>query len=212
MEKRLFLFIILFMLFLMTACGNDQENYMGGGDPNQPEETEEPAGTDDNSTDDSNGQNDDKDDSSGSDDNGENGETDDSNNSDDNGENDASDDNGDSEQALQVMEHDSHGQYLADSEGMTLYYFTNDEPDTSNCTDDCLVNWPAFAASDIDEPEGYEDDDFGTITREDNGEEQVTYKGYPLYYFVNDMAEGDVNGQGVNNEWYIVNDTTEFPE
>lgn len=187
MEKRLFLFIILFALFLMTACGDDQENDMGG-DSTPPEETEEPAGTDDNNDDD---------DSNGSDDSNNNGEN---------------DDNGDSEQALRVMENDSLGEYLADSEGMTLYYFTNDEPETSNCTDDCLVNWPAFTASDIDEPEGYEDDDFGTITREDNGEEQVTYKGYPLYYFVNDMVEGDVNGQGLNGAWYIVNDTTEFPE
>ncbi|WP_422123288.1 hypothetical protein DHX103_00295 [Planococcus sp. X10-3] len=181
MEKRLFLFTILSALFLLAACGNDQENYMGG-DPSPPEETEEPAGTEENSTDD------------------------------DNGETDDSDDNEDSEQALRVMENDSVGEYLADSEGMTLYYFTNDEPETSNCTDDCLVNWPAFTASEIDEPEGYEDDDFDTITREDNGEEQVTYKGYPLYYFVNDMIEGDVNGQGLNDAWYIVNDTTEFPE
>jgi len=199
MEKRLFLFIILFALFLMTACGNGQENYMGG-DSTPPEETEEPTGTEENNDDDANGQNDD---SGGSDDSG---------NNDDNGENDDSDDNGDSEQALRIMENDSLGEYLADSEGMTLYYFTNDEPQKSNCTEDCLVDWPAFTASDIDEPEGYEDDDFGIITREDNGEEQVTYKGYPLYYFVNDMAEGDVNGQGLSGVWFIVNETTEFPE
>lgn len=163
MEKRLFLFTILFTLFLMAACGNDQENYMGG-DSTPPEETEETAGTEE------------------------------------------------SEQALREMENDAVGEYLADADGKALYYFTNDEPETSNCTDDCLANWPAFTASDWEVPEGYEESDFGTITREDNGEEQVTYKGYPLYYFVNDMVEGDVNGQGFNGAWYIVNDSTEFPE
>ncbi|HSI65957.1 MAG TPA: hypothetical protein VK947_00980 [Planococcus sp. (in: firmicutes)] len=185
MEKRWFLFLILSALLIMTACGNDQDNYMGGGDPNQPEETEEPAGTEENDDDDANGENDD---------------------SDDNG------DSEDSEQALRVMENEDLGEYLADSEGMTLYYFTDDERETSNCVDACLFNWPAFTASDIEEPEGYEDDDFDTITRDDNGEEQVTYKGYPLYYFRNDLAEGDVNGHGMNDAWYVVNDTTEFPE
>ena len=185
MEKRWFLFIILSALVLMAACGNDQENYMGGGDPNQPDETEQPADMEESDGDDANGENDD---------------------SDDNG------DSEDSEQALRIMEDDSVGEYLADSDGMALYYFANDEPETSNCTDDCLVNWPAFIAPDIEAPEGYEDSDFGTITREDNGEEQVTYKGYPLYYFISDMAEGDVNGQGLNDAWYVVNDTTEFPE
>ncbi|TAA72731.1 COG4315 family predicted lipoprotein [Planococcus salinarum] len=163
MEKRLFLFTILFTFIFMAACGNDQTNYMGG-DPTPPEETEEPAGTEE------------------------------------------------SEQVLRVMENDATGEYLADSDGMALYYFTNDEPETSNCADDCLANWPAFTVSDLEVPEGYEESDFDTITRDDTGEEQVTYKGYPLYYFINDTVEGDVNGQGFSGAWYIVNDSTEFAE
>lgn len=113
---------------------------------------------------------------------------------------------------VRVMQNDNLGEYLADDEGMTLYYFTNDTAGTSNCTGDCLVNWPAFTASGIEAPEGYEDEDFDTITREDTGEEQVTFKGYPLYYFINDTAEGDINGQGLNGAWYAVNNGTEFPE
>lgn len=89
---------------------------------------------------------------------------------------------------------------------MTLYVFTKDKEDTTNCTDDCLKNWPAFTAEDFEVPEDYDKDDFGTITREDTNEEQVTYKGYPLYYFKKDKEKGDVNGQGVKDVWYVANE------
>ena len=36
------------------------------------------------------------------------------------------------------------GKILVDGKGMTLYIFTNDQPDKSNCTGDCLVKWPPF--------------------------------------------------------------------
>ncbi|WP_335695477.1 hypothetical protein [Sporosarcina ureae] len=112
--------------------------------------------------------------------------------------------------ALQVLSNDSTGEYLADDEGMTLYYFKKDAEGKSNCTDDCLVNWPLVKASDYEVPDGYDKADFGSITREDNGEEQLTFKGYPLYYFVKDEAQGDVNGEGVKDVWYVVNNETEL--
>ncbi|PIC63501.1 hypothetical protein CSV79_11520 [Sporosarcina sp. P13] len=112
--------------------------------------------------------------------------------------------------ALQVLSNDKTGDYLADEEGMTVYYFKKDAEGKSNCTDDCLANWPIVKATDYDVPEGYNKADFGSITREDNSEEQLTYKGYPLYYFVKDEAQGDVNGEGVKDVWFVVNDKTEF--
>jgi alpha-glucoside transport system substrate-binding protein len=39
---------------------------------------------------------------------------------------------------------------------------------------------------------------------------QTTYKGWPLYYFVNDQAAGDTLGQGVNNVWFVI-DPANFP-
>ncbi|PUB10111.1 secreted repeat protein with Y-X4-D motif [Paenisporosarcina sp. OV554] len=95
---------------------------------------------------------------------------------------------------------------------MALYYFTKDEPNTTNCSGECLENWPAFYAENLEAPEGFIKDDFGTITREDTGEKQTTYKGYPLYYFVKDEASGDVNGQGVKDVWFIVNSETTFAQ
>ncbi|GAA0447964.1 hypothetical protein GCM10008983_27570 [Lentibacillus halophilus] len=113
-----------------------------------------------------------------------------------------------SAKSLQLLEDPDAGKYLADEEGMTLYLFTKDEKGTSNCTGGCLENWPAFTAEDVDVPEGYNKDDFDTITREDTGKEQVTYKGYPLYYFKKDKEEGDVNGQGKKDVWYVANETS----
>jgi predicted lipoprotein with Yx(FWY)xxD motif len=112
--------------------------------------------------------------------------------------------------SLQLLENEKAGEYLVDSQGRALYYFKKDEPGKSNCSGDCLANWPAFTQEDFSVPEGFDKKDFDTITREDNGEKQVTYKGFPLYYFAKDQQEGDVNGQGVKDVWFVVNSETEF--
>ncbi|MDM5246581.1 MULTISPECIES: hypothetical protein [unclassified Lysinibacillus] len=112
--------------------------------------------------------------------------------------------------SLQLLKNDKVGEYLADSQGKTLYYFKKDEAGKSNCSGDCLATWPAFSQEDFSVPEGFDKKDFGTITREDNGKKQVTYKGFPLYYFAKDQQKGDVNGQGVKDVWFIVNSKTEF--
>jgi predicted lipoprotein with Yx(FWY)xxD motif len=119
-------------------------------------------------------------------------------------------DNESNKVSLQLLENATAGKYLADSKGMALYYFTKDQKGISNCSGDCLVNWPAFPAQDFEVPEGFNKSDFGTIKREDNGTEQVTYKGYPLYYWIKDKAKGDVTGQGVGDVWFIVNNETTF--
>ena len=43
----------------------------------------------------------------------------------------------------------------------------------------------------------------GTLTRPD-GKTQVSYKGMPLYYWAQDSAPGQTNGQGVQNVWWVV--------
>lgn len=112
--------------------------------------------------------------------------------------------------SLQLLENETAGEYLADPQERALYYFKKDEAGKSNCSGDCLANWPAFTQEDFAVPEGFDKKDFDTITREDNGEKQVTYKGFPLYYFAKDQQEGDVNGQGVKDVWFVVNSETEF--
>jgi predicted lipoprotein with Yx(FWY)xxD motif len=97
------------------------------------------------------------------------------------------------------------GDHLVDAEGITLYLFDNDEPGVSNCTDDCLDSWPPLTVD--DEPtwgEGVDGDLVGTIEREDDGSTQVTYDDMPLYFWAGDSAPGDVEGQGVNDVWWVV--------
>lgn len=89
----------------------------------------------------------------------------------------------------------SVGQYLTDPSGDALYTFGGDKSGVSNCTGSCLANWPAY--QDKGATTGLPAN-IGTIKRSDNGEVQYTYKGLPLYTFVND-SPGEVTGNGVAN-------------
>jgi len=97
------------------------------------------------------------------------------------------------------------GEIVVDGEGMVVYMFDNDTQggDASTCEGECANNWPAVTA-DSDDPavEGVTGE-IGTITGVD-GEPQVTLNGWPLYYFAGDAAAGDINGQGVNDVWWVL--------
>ncbi len=94
------------------------------------------------------------------------------------------------------------GDILTDKEGFTLYFFSLDAKGESNCTSGCLDAWPIFFSEDLSLDSGLNASDFGSITRSD-GEMQTTYKGWPLYFFGNDTAAGDVNGDGSGGVWYV---------
>jgi len=113
----------------------------------------------------------------------------------------ASDDAAATEGTLDVADSDL-GQILVDGEGMTVYLFTNDSPGVSNCEGDCLAAWPPVAGP-VTAGDGVDASLLDTITATD-GSTQVTYDGWPLYYWAQDTAPGDVTGQGVNDVWYVV--------
>jgi predicted lipoprotein with Yx(FWY)xxD motif len=95
------------------------------------------------------------------------------------------------------------GEVITDKDGMVLYYFSPDVGGDSKCSGNCLANWPAFSVDGVLKlAEGLDATAFSSITRTD-GTKQVTYKGWPLYYFVNDEKAGDVNGEGLNGVWYV---------
>lgn len=107
---------------------------------------------------------------------------------------------------LQTAEDPELGTILTDPEGMTLYIFLSDMPNSgeSSCYDQCEENWPIFTAEEpLTLPEGVPGE-LGLIERTD-GTMQVTYNGWPLYYWVEDQAPGDVTGQGVGDVWFVVN-------
>ena len=85
---------------------------------------------------------------------------------------------------------------------MTLYIFTKDETNKSNCYDVCAKNWPPLTAEKIsvsDELKGK----VWFIERKD-GTKQVAYLGKPLYYFFKDKNPGDAFGEGVKGVWFVV--------
>jgi predicted lipoprotein with Yx(FWY)xxD motif len=103
-----------------------------------------------------------------------------------------------------AVEESDLGQILVDARGRTLYAFLPDAQGASTCYDDCAANWPALT---IDgDPVGGGGVDaalLGTAERDD-GSAQLTYDGWPLYYFAADETRNDVNGQGVGDVWYVV--------
>ncbi|HEX6220973.1 MAG TPA: hypothetical protein VF115_07750 [Acidimicrobiia bacterium] len=102
------------------------------------------------------------------------------------------------------------GSILVDAEGFTLYIFTNDTGGESTCYDACADTWPPVPG-DVTVSPDLDASIFGTTTRED-GSEQLTVNGMPLYLYAPDAAPGDTTGQGVGDVWFVVDDTGEVIE
>ena len=100
------------------------------------------------------------------------------------------------EPTLNVSSNSALGTFLVDGKGMTLYIFTRDTADKSNCTGDCLVAWPPLLTqgSPILGP-GVDDSKVGTALLAD-GTKIVTYNHMPLYYYIKDTKPGDTTGSG----------------
>jgi len=86
--------------------------------------------------------------------------------------------------------------------GFTVYVFDLDlsSPGQSSCNSTCAQNWPPMIA-----PAGSLPSPYGSIARQD-GTQQLTYSGRPLYTFAFDTAAGQTNGDGVNafgGLWHI---------
>lgn len=99
------------------------------------------------------------------------------------------------------------GTFLVDGEGNTLYIFLPDDQGDSTCYDACADNWPPLVGE-VTAGAGVDENLLGTTTRtgsaDQQGTVQVTYNGWPLYYFAGDSAPGDTNGQGVKDVWYVI--------
>lgn len=96
------------------------------------------------------------------------------------------------------------GKFLVDSKGMTLYVFTKDGPDQSNCDANCLSNWPPLVTSGTPKAgPGVDASLIGTATLAD-GAKIVTYDHKPLYYFIKDTKPGEISGEDVGSVWFVV--------
>ena len=110
--------------------------------------------------------------------------------------------------AVDIGKNDKLGSFLVDDKGMTLYILTKDTPNTSTCYDKCAANWPPLLTTGgaPTAGDGVDASKFGTTTRTDNTV-QVTYNGWPLYYYSKDKAAGDTGGEGVGSVWFVISPT-----
>ena len=105
---------------------------------------------------------------------------------------------------VKTSTHPDLGAILVDTRGRTLYLFTVDEKDRSNCMHGCALAWPPLhTVGDPSAEEGVEAGRLGVIARDD-GSSQVTYNGFPLYYFAPDEKPGDAKGHFVGDTWFVV--------
>ncbi|MGD0197467.1 MAG: hypothetical protein ABSC56_06130 [Solirubrobacteraceae bacterium] len=98
------------------------------------------------------------------------------------------------------------GTILVGSNGHTLYVFSADKKNKSNCSGSCATYWPALVTGRSPKATGSaKASELGTIKR--GGTEQVTYDGHPLYEYVLDTGSGDTAGQAVKADggtWYVI--------
>ncbi len=101
------------------------------------------------------------------------------------------------------------GMVLVAANGKTLYRYTVDGKGVNRCSSNAACNkyWPALLVKPSVKPTvgpGATASLIGTI-KAAGGMRQVTYAGWPLYYFAGDKKAGQVNGQGFEKTWYVVN-------
>lgn len=89
---------------------------------------------------------------------------------------------------------------LANSQGMTLYYFDSDTTSSVACSSGCTGTWPAMLSSGTPVADGSLSGTLSVISAA-NGT-QVTYNGHPLYTYSGDTAAGQANGDGIEGKWH----------
>ena len=99
------------------------------------------------------------------------------------------------------------GRILFDGRGRVLYGFTRDRRGgPSRCYGDCAAAWPVYYKRTVLKAgTGVKQSLLGTTRRRD-GRLQVTYNGWPLYYYAHEKA-GEVKCQNVvthGGTWLVV--------
>ena len=102
-----------------------------------------------------------------------------------------------------------YGTVLFDGKGRVLYGFTRDKRGgPSRCYGACAAAWPVYfkPGGKLTAGKGVRPKLLGTVKRKD-GRLQITYNGWPLYYYVRDRSPGAISCQNVNEFgglWLVV--------
>jgi predicted lipoprotein with Yx(FWY)xxD motif len=111
---------------------------------------------------------------------------------------------------LTVQKSNEYGSYVADADGRALYMYTKDQqqqgntPAEAHCGIFCSNTWPPFSVDKKPELGAGLDAALVGMIEAHGGKMQVTYGGWPLYYYEKDDGPGSVKGQGDDREWYLV--------
>jgi len=89
--------------------------------------------------------------------------------------------------------------------GITLYAYTQDTANTSNCNTACQQVWaPVHVLGTPVAGTGVSASLLGTAKQAD-GSVLLTYNQMPVYFFKGDTKAGTINGQGFDNVWFAIN-------
>lgn len=107
--------------------------------------------------------------------------------------------------------------YFTDAFGRTLYAFAPDKNGVNTYTKGTAQEgiWPVYTSEVLNVPSAITKTDLGVITVATVNKKQLTYKGWPLYYFASDTKRGDNKGitvGGIGTLWpYVATTTTVAP-
>ena len=102
------------------------------------------------------------------------------------------------------LRHTTRGKVLVGPNGHSLYAFTSDTKNHSNCDSTCRLSWHPLKSK--KKPRAGTGVTQRLLGR--TGAHQVTYRGKPLYYYAGDTAAGQITGEDVGaygGYWYLVN-------
>lgn len=112
------------------------------------------------------------------------------------------------ETTLIMLGDSEYGSHLVDGSGKPVYLFLPDNQAEPTCEDACLEAWPpVILRGELGAGDGADVTLLSSIERED-GSRQVTYNGWPLYYFYLDVPNEAgmmvTLGQAQEGRWYLV--------
>jgi predicted lipoprotein with Yx(FWY)xxD motif len=101
--------------------------------------------------------------------------------------------------------------FLADGAGQPLYLYVTDIPGSklTTCLDACARTWKPYDADPTRVGPGIEPGEVARFHRQD-GDWQLTYKGFPLYKRADELGATSPNANGVNGLWFVARDYLVF--
>jgi predicted lipoprotein with Yx(FWY)xxD motif len=97
------------------------------------------------------------------------------------------------------------GTILVTTSRLTLYRYSADKTNKSECAGKCATEWPPLLMPvGATTPTGTSGISGLGTTKEVNGKLQVTFEGHPLYRYIGDKKSGATNGESIDHAWTVI--------